>query len=183
MDELLTRYSEFLDEVGPERFIAAYRLVLDTSKFRPDISELRAAAGVTRQNPFEVEALAQLKKLLAVLRKHKRTLQPIKGELLNDGKDEQGLVLVVPLYKPSTLPPEMPQLVQSTILDMGYGSSQQVGLDAIWVHPALDDIRDRDELDQMGAFRASAAAKIELRWIQHYTRNKADALRVNNPSA
>lgn len=176
LDKLMERYSELLDEIGPKRFEAAYDFVLDTSKFRPDISELRAAAGVTRQNPFDVEALAQFKRLIQVLRKHGRKLQMVLGEILNDGKDDEGLVLQVPKRAPSILPPELPTLVEATVLDMGYGSSQQVGLDAVWAHPAFDDIRDRDELDQMGSFRASAAEKIERRWIQHYTRNKSASL-------
>jgi hypothetical protein len=74
INALLDLYSELLSEIGPERFVAAYKLVLKTSKFRPDSSELYIAAGVLTPYPIEQEAKAEFRNLIKLMRHHGRKL-------------------------------------------------------------------------------------------------------------
>jgi hypothetical protein len=157
IEALLDLYSELLSEIGPERFVAAYKLVLGSSKFRPDISELRAAAGATLQFPIEQEAKDEFAKLIKLLRHHGRKLTN-RG---NPPKDPPGILADV---------------VMGTIRDMGFGDIR-AGLEAIWAHPALDLVRPPDELDSLESFRAVAGEKIERRWLELYTRRKAEGFR------
>lgn len=82
LDVLMDLYSCLLDEIGYERFEEAYKLVLNTSKFRPDISELCAAANATICMPAEREAKDEFAKLIPLLRHHGR-------KLTNRGKPEK----------------------------------------------------------------------------------------------
>jgi hypothetical protein len=63
-----------------------------------------------------------------------------------------------------------------TISDMGYGSIR-AGLEAIWAHPALDLVRPPEELDELESFRAVAGEKIERKWVEFYTRRKAEGFK------
>jgi hypothetical protein len=158
IDALLDLYSKLLGEIGPERFVAAYEMVLNTSKFRPDISELRAAAGATLHLPVEQEAKDEFAKLIPLLRHHGR-------KLANWGK---------PPIEP---PKPFADVVMGTIADFGFGDIR-AGLEAIWAHPALDLVRDARELDELESFRAVAGEKIERKWVEFYTRRKAESLKA-----
>lgn len=157
IDALLDLYSKLLAEIGPERFVAAYELVLNTSKFRPDISELRAAAGASLEFPIESEAKSELFELIKLMRHHGR-------KLTNRGKPER---------EP---PGPRADVAMETIRDMGIGS-MAAGLEAIWAHPSLDLVRPPDELGEMGSFRAVAGEKIERKWIEFYTKRKAEGFK------
>lgn len=157
IDALLDLYSKLLAEIGPERFVAAYELVLNTSKFRPDISELRAAAGASLEFPIEAEAKSELFELIKLMRHHGR-------KLTNRGKPER---------EP---PGPRADVTMETIRDMGIGS-MAAGLEAIWAHPSLDLVRPPDELGEMESFRAVAGEKIERKWIEFYTKRKAEGFK------
>ena len=140
-----------LDEIGEERFDAALQQTLETSSFRPDISEIRKNAGIP-PNPTEEEAKEEFRHLICLLRHHGR-------KLTNRGKPEK---------EP---PGHLGEPTMGTICDMGYGSVR-AGLEAVWAHPALDLTRPGEELDQMESFRAVAGEKIERKWIEFYTKGK-----------
>lgn len=157
LDVLMDLYSCLLDEVGYERFEAAYKLVLNTSKFRPDISELRAAANATMCMPAEREAKDEFTKLICLMRHHGR-------KLTNRGTP------------PKEPPSVLADVVMGTIADFGFGSIR-AGLEAIWAHPALDLVREPKELDELESFRAVAGEKIERKWVEFYTRRKAEGFK------
>jgi hypothetical protein len=157
IDALLDLYSELLSEIGPERFVAAYKLVLKTSKFRPDISELHIAAGAPCGFPVVEGAKAEFANLIKLLRHHGR-------KLTNRGNP------------PKDPPGPLADVVMDTISDMGYGSIR-AGLEAVWAHPALDLVRQPDELDELESFRAVAGEKIERKWVEFYTKRKAEGFK------
>lgn len=138
-----------LDEIGEERFDAALQAVLETTTFRPDISEIRKLAGVQ----VDQEAMRELAKLIKLQRHHGR-------KLTNRGKPEK---------EP---PGPLADVTMATISDMGFGSVR-AGLEAVWAHPALDLVRPPAELDEMESFRAVAAKRIEQDWVKFYTQRKA----------
>jgi hypothetical protein len=111
LDVLMDLYSCLLDEIGYERFEEAYKIVLNASKFRPDISELRAVAGASLQFPIEAEAKQEFKKLIKLMRHHGR-------KLANRGNP------------PADPPGIFAEVVMHTIADMGYGNIY-AGLEAI----------------------------------------------------
>jgi hypothetical protein len=147
---------ETLEEIGEERFDAALRAVLKTSTFRPDISEIRKFAGVLTPYPAEREAKDEFAKLIPLLRHHGR-------KLTNRGT-------------PPIEPPVLSGIVAETICDMGYGSAR-AGLEAVWAHPALDLTRPPEELDELEGFRAVAGEKIERKWVELYTKRKAEGFK------
>lgn len=157
LDVLMDLYSCLLDEIGYDRFEQAYAFVLNTSKFRPDISELRAAAGASLEFPTQAEAKTELFELIKLMRHHGR-------KLTNRGTP------------PKDPPGPRADVTMDTIRDMGVGS-MNAGLEAIWAHPSLDLVRPPDELDEMESFRAVAGEKIERKWVEYYTKRKAEGFK------
>jgi hypothetical protein len=157
LDVLMDLYSCLLDEIGYERFEEAYSLVLNTSKFRPDISELRAAAGANLQFPIEAEAKREFLDLIKLQRHH-------GWKLTNRGTPE----------KDPPLP--LRRIIADVLDDMGYGDIKG-GLRAVWEHPALDQVRPGEEMDSLESFRRVAGEKIERKWVEFYTRRKAEGFK------
>lgn len=148
---------ETLEEIGEERFDAALKAVLKTSTFRPDIAEIRKFAGIPVVYPVEREAKDELARLIPLLRHHGR-------KLTNRGNP------------PKDPPLPLPHLLADVIADFGFGDIR-AGLEAIWAHPALDLVRDARELDELESFRAVAGEKIERKWVEFYTRRKAEGFK------
>ena len=149
---LVNLYSHLLIEIGPDRFQQAYDLVLNSSKFRPDISELREAAGAPMQNPYHVQALEDLKTLFIIMREHGKTIRPTRQK---DG---------------STLTP--PRLNETTVLacrELGFGDAY-AGFEFVYNHPALDIARGLNETAEM-PYRS--AEKIEAKFVQAWVKVNA----------
>lgn len=151
-----------LNEIGPARFDEALKHVIQASSFHPTIAEIRKAAGINRgiQDPVEQKAMSELRLILAIMRVHGVQMKPLVGRILNDGKDEQGRVLQVPLRTPETRPPTLEPRTEAAIVELGFGS-RVAGLEMIAGHPAINK-----ECDPQ--FRLKNAAEIEKRWIQAY---------------
>lgn len=154
---MLSLWLKTLGEIGEERFDAALTQVLESSPFRPTIAEIRRYASAPSEPPFEVEAKAELAELIKLMRHHGR-------KLTNRGKPEK---------EP---PGPRADVTMETIRDMGIGS-MAAGLEAIWAHPSLDLVRPPDELGEMESFRAVAGEKIERKWIEFYTKRKAEGFK------
>jgi hypothetical protein len=156
---MLSLWLKTRGEIGEERFDAALTQVLESSPFRPTIAEIRKFAGAKSEPPFEVEAKDELAKLIPLLRHHGR-------KLTNRGT-------------PPKEPPSARDIgidTMGTIADFGFGSIR-AGLEAIWAHPALDLVRPPEELDELESFRAVAGEKIERKWVEFYTRRKAEGFK------
>lgn len=147
-------WAKTLMEIGEERFYAALQQTLETCTFRPDIAEIRKFAGIPVVYPVEREAKDEFAKLIKLQRHH-------GWKLTNRGN---------PPIEP---PLPLPRMLADVIEDMGYGDIR-AGLEAIWAHPALDLVRDSRELDELESFRAIAGEKIERKWVEFYTRRKAE---------
>jgi hypothetical protein len=163
-----------LQEIGEERFDDALGKALNASTFRPDIAEIRRFAGLLPVYPVEVEAREQLITVIAAMRIHGPLLKPVP-KLEGDDKawmdsyyfyrSGEGYELISP--------PVFPDLVYATLADIGC-ADLEAGLSAIWGHPALDRVRTNHHgLDK---YRDLAREKIEKRWIETYTRLKAEGI-------
>ena len=148
-EALVNLYCALLIEIGQERFEEAFQRVLNSSKFRPDISELREAAGAPMQNPYHVQALEDLKTLFIIMREHGKTIRPTRQK---DG---------------STLTP--PRLNETTVLtcrELGFGDAY-AGFEFVFNHPALDIARGLNETAEL-PFRS--AEKIEAKFVQTWVK-------------
>jgi hypothetical protein len=149
-------WQQTLDEIGEARFDEAFRLALNASVYRPDIAEIRRFAGLVTAAPLEQEAKAELTKLICLMRHH-------GWKLTNRGKPEKE-------------PPVLSDIVAGTICDIGDGDKME-GFKVVWRHPALDLTRPGVELDELESFRAVAGEKIERKWVEFYTRRKAEGFK------
>jgi hypothetical protein len=149
-------WQQTLSEIGEVRFDEAFRLALNASVYRPDIAEIRRFAGLVTAAPVEQEAKREFATLIPLLRHHGR-------KLTNRGT-------------PPIEPPVLSGVVKATVCDFGFGD-ERTGLQAIWAHPALDLVRPPDELDELESFRAVAGEKIERKWVEFYTRRKAEGFK------
>lgn len=145
-------WQKTVDEIGMERFDEAFHLCLCNSSFRPDIAEIRRFAGLPNFVPNEREAMDEFTKLIIALRHHGR-------KLTNKGT-------------PPKEPPTFSDVTMGTIHDMGH-SDWRAGLEAVWLHPALDLTRPPDERDEIEKWRMTAGEKIEKRWVELYVLRKA----------
>ena len=158
LEVLLFLYAELYDEIGHERFEAAYTHVLKTSKFRPDISELRVAAGATFQSDFEREAMAAFQVVIAEIRQRTVTLRPLGGNIIRD-KDENGRYLENPIRAPLRKFEGFPKPIQEALERMGWGDWRK-GVEVIGEHPAVA------EQHEEGGWMLKTAEQIETRWKQ-----------------
>lgn len=153
---LLGYYLELFNEIGPARFAAAYDLVFNSSKFRPDISELRAAAGVSLAIPDP--AMDALGVVIAKMRIHGPKLREKPGPIVRE-KDDEGLVLVKP-ERGQTIPaPVFEDRIEQTLVRVGMGS-REAGVAAIACHPSLPWVESEPQ------YRERDAQAIEKRWAQ-----------------
>lgn len=153
---LLGLWLETLAEIGQERFDAAFKQVLLSSNFRPDIAEIRKAAGLNRGivDPVEREAMRELRFLIAAMRIHGPELKALPGRVIftDDGAKEGR----------ETPAPQLSERTENALQSLGMGS-RNAGLSFLACHPALnpDDATERP-------FRARNAAGIEKRWIESW---------------
>lgn len=147
LDLQMELYSELLERVGQQRFSEAYKTVLKTSKFRPDISELYEAAGVQVLNPHHEAALADLKLVIDRLRIH-------------GPKRDKSWVDVNDRSKGIRHADTLPESAQRALLEVGWGD-MKAGLAWVWQLPCLDSVREGDE---ELPFRSQD--KLEQRWVQ-----------------
>jgi hypothetical protein len=146
-DLLVNLYCGLLAEIGRERFEQAYQFVLGTSKFRPDLSELREAAGAPLYNPHHEAALADLRLVIDRLRIH----GPKRDKSWIDINDRsKGIRHAEP----------MPESAQKALLEVGWGDLK-AGLAWVWQLPCLDSVREGDE---ELPFRSQD--KLEAKWVQ-----------------
>lgn len=164
LELLLTLYSETLETVGKAQFQAAFLKVLRDSSFRPDIADIRRAAGL---HPNDA-AMAALRTLIVDMRVHwmpkSHKMQPrlakrVDGVLVRDSGGTEWLA-----------PPDPTQAVVLALRELGFGDVN-AGLEFVYGHPALDAIRPAEELDHL-PFRSTAGEKIEKRWCEIYGRTQ-----------
>lgn len=155
-----------LEEIGEEAFDKALELVMHTSTFRPDIAEIRKAAGVNRGivDPVEHEALSQLTIVFMALRKHGQKLQPIRGEILNDGRDNDGRIMALPRRAPWVSAPAFSEATETAISALGYGD-RLAGLQALMAHPAM---LCEAEGANTASYRVRNAQWVEKQWLAAY---------------
>lgn len=172
LDLLLELYSELLDEIGADAFDAAFRQVLKTSPFRPDIMEIRRAAGVNRGNtdPVELEADAQLQVLIEGMRgPHGMELKPILGKVMygteKDPRDKDGMRDPTPDRHPST-PFPFEKRTEAALVKLGRGKLA-AGIDVIADHPTLSRKRDADR-EEYQFNRIQQADRIEKKFLAAY---------------
>jgi len=169
LDLLLHLYSKAVDEVGKEAFEQAFLHVMETSPFRPDISEIRKAAGINRgiQDPTEKKALSELGFILGIMRLHGPEIKPIHGKLLKD-RDEDGRILPRNKWEfaPDTPTPRLDAQTEAALCQMGMGS-REGGLELIACHPALPWNSSKDDAEAR-KFKVRNAAEIEKRWIESW---------------
>lgn len=128
-----------VDEIGEDAFDRAFGQVLLTSPFRPDISDIRKAAGINRGivDPTEQDALRGLRTIVQAFRKHERKLK------LN------------PPY------PTFDERTEAAIVDFGDGD-RIAGIALLSCHPSLP----WSECEP--AYRLKATQDLERRWVAAY---------------
>lgn len=165
---LVGLWLETLAEIGAERFDAAFKQVLRSSSFRPDIAEIRKAAGINRgiEDPTEKQALSELRMILCTMRLHGPELKPIVGRIVQD-RDERGCILQVPVRAPNVPAPQLEERTESAIVEVGMGS-RGAGLEFLACHPALpwNSVKLQQEDAIQRAFKVKNAGEIEKRWVQ-----------------
>lgn len=151
LDLQMELYSELLEKVGQERFSAAYKSVLKTSKFRPDISELYEAAGVQVLNPHHEAAMHDLQLVINHLRVH----GPKRNQSWVDVNDRSKGVINAT---------RLPESAERALAEVGWGDIK-AGLAWAWLLPVLDQVRDGEghPMEEM-PFRSQD--KLEARWVQ-----------------
>ena len=160
---ILRLWHKTLSEIGEDRFDAALDQELQSSVFRPDIANIRRFAGLATTPPPEREATAALHWLVGAMRIHRRIMGIRRGHRQPDGTfafDYNGDDILQP--------PQPSDRVRAALEALGFGSLQ-AGLDVIWQHPALDEARSGDEMDQLRMTRGTQAAeRIEKKWREAY---------------
>jgi hypothetical protein len=169
-------WQETLDEIGPEQFDAAFRQVLNESTWRPDIADIRKAAGVaTREQRESREAKEALQAILEAMRFHGPKMNPKHGKLIRE-KDEDGRLLTVPEYEIIN-PPSPSPVVVATLKELGFGDVG-AGLDVISRHPALNPPpRNQDGDGSEHSFRNKLATDIDGQWFEAFRQARTSTQR------
>ena len=160
---ILRLWHKTLSEIGEDRFDAALDQELQSSVFRPDIANIRRFAGLTTVPPIEAEATAALHWLITAQRIHKRLFGIRYGHKQPDGSfkfDREGNDVLQP--------PAIPPHTRAALESLGFGSVQE-GLNVVWTHPSLDEVRLGEEMDNLRMTRGTQAAeRIERKWKEAY---------------
>lgn len=149
-------WQQTLNLIGEARFDEAFRKVLNESKFRPDIAEIRAAAGVTDES--DSRAMADFLHVIAVIRKHTVNLKPTGDVIIKDRGDD-GRLLEVPIRSPKVPFPGFSAHTEETLERMGWGDARK-GLLVVAEHPAVASEHEA------GGWMLKTAEQIETRWKQ-----------------
>lgn len=141
---------ETLSEIGEERFDAALMHVLKTSSFRPDIVDIRKAAGMI--DPLRKECKAKLRILLEGMRsRHGLKLRPIHGAPIygteEDPRDKYGERDREPERHMVPFPFE--KRTEEALVELGEGNLA-AGIYYISKHPSLKQNQDSDEGQYQG---------------------------------
>lgn len=136
---LVALWMETVMEIGPDKFDAAFRQVLKSSSFRPDISDIRKAAGINRGivDPVEQAALQSLRTIIEKFRIHERKLKCVQPYPQFDERTEQALV------------------------DVGAGD-RNAGIALLSTHPSLP----WSECEP--AYKLKTTQELERRWVSAY---------------
>ncbi len=171
---LVHLWSDTVDEIGEEAFDKALRQVLQTSTFRPDIAEIRRAAGVNDGiiDPVEHDAKAALKALIEAMRKHGPSLKPIIGRVVRDRDDDGRMLNVCDWVRAPTKPaPELDDVTEACLLSLGMGD-RFAGLEVVARHPSLPWNLPDGKIDtnggQQGHIRQRLVRDLEAQWISTY---------------
>lgn len=167
-------------ELGQERFDAAMLRVLQDSTYRPDIAEIRRAAGIpTGSEALEAEAMQELRVIFDAMRFFGTKLKRKLGAVLNDGRDEHGRPIAIPNREPETPAPTFSARTEAALVDMGRGA-RQAGIDALSLHPAISL---HDLKDDAVAFRNQLRLSIESQWLDSYRRAKTPSAAETSEAA
>lgn len=143
-----------LNIIGEARFDEAFRKVLNESKYRPDIAEIRAAAGI---GDYDDEAAkAGLHEVFAVIRKRTVELKPLGGHIIRE-RDEDDRLLASPVRAPLDKFTGFPDPIHGTLERMGWGDWHK-GVEVVGGHPAVSS-----EVEA-GGWMLKTAEQIEKRW-------------------
>lgn len=157
-------WSATVEEIGGERFDEALQAVLKSSSFRPDIAEIRKAAGLNGgiPDPVQERAMSELQVVLDAMRLHGRELKPKPGKIIRE-KDYDGLVLMRPERAPDTPAPEFHADTEEALKTVGVGS-REAGLRMLATHPVLPwNSRPESDLKPV-----KTANDLERRWVDAF---------------
>jgi hypothetical protein len=174
-DQLLTLYCELVEEVGAEVFDQAWLAVLKTSKFRPDIAEIRKAAGVNHGivDPMEVAADKALEYVLRSARVHGRQLRPVLGAIVRT-TDAEGRVLQVPEREPSTPFEGFDKATAAALTVVGFGNEPS-GFQRVCDLPAMmsmEEHKSATTYERLQFERTMTSFRKE--WREAYARSSAE---------
>jgi hypothetical protein len=152
---LLDLYCEVCEQVGPAAFLEAYSEVMRNSRYRPDIAEIRKAAGCSFEivSPLETEARG---KLQAIIAKQRTNTWKLGAR---------------PVSEPGVPAPTFDDVTEAAILELGYGA-RLAGLEVISRHPALQPPTSSElEAD---SYKGKQAADVEREWFRAYAQAKRE---------
>lgn len=152
-----------MTEMSRVQCIQALSRAARETGFFPTPAELRRYAGLA-SSTLDTDAMQALAVVLEAMRRHGPELKALPGPALNDGRDADGLVLVVPLRGPATPAPRFEDAIEWTLSDLGFGS-RAAGLETIAAHPALPW---NSAPAAVSPFKARDAKDLEARWCQSY---------------
>lgn len=144
-----------LAEIGEERFDAAYQHVLMNSTFRPDIAEIRKAAGLGPDD----EAMREFGAIIQAMRKHGAKLNPLSGAVMLDAGGAPIWDGQKQRREPGTPAPAFTDAAERAITLLGYGE-RAAGLVVLAEHPAISG--------EAGPFAVKLRTDIERRWADAY---------------
>jgi hypothetical protein len=148
-------WRELAEKIGTERFKSAYDHCMLTTKFVPDISELRWAAGIYPENPIEREAMDGFTAVIKAMRIH--------GPQLRGMVSEHGEIAA----------PVFWAVAEAAIAELGFGD-RAAGLELIARHPALNlPSGDVEYTPEQHHFRHRLGQDLERHWVQAYSQCKA----------
>jgi hypothetical protein len=120
---ILEGYIAVMTPASPAQCIQAFSRALETCKFFPSPAELRGFSSLPNAiDLIKLEAMASLRFVADAVSRHGVDLRPAKGPILNDGRDAQGLVMMIPDRGPSIPAPELTKRQLHALRLVGYGT-------------------------------------------------------------
>lgn len=165
---LLASYIAPLENLSEEEIVLAFSRAHDEEDFWPPPSRLRGLSGrAATGDPLEREASAELRKVIAAMRKFGPFLKPKMGEITSTDTPE-GRLRAEPLRGPTEMPPAFSDRTQAAIFTLGW-DDQRKGLSILSDHPALR--AEGFNKGDAGEFRKNIlreADELERRWLVAY---------------
>ncbi len=166
-------YLAVMSGLSQQECIQALATAIEQGQYFPAPSVLLRYAGRAEviaaedMHPLAKQARLSLEGVFTAMRRHGPELDPIPGPLLRD-KDNDGRVLMKPVYGPPTPCPSFPPRTQRAIEAMGWGDIH-AGLAAIARHPAVTHPGGNiDMRTERVSFAGKTAQEIEQAWIRAY---------------